>query len=97
MSTSRAELEVPAVRATGDGTVIVELTPSQAQVLARILAHYDVIVGYRSDDGHQLEHADGFVPEEWQHTLIALIAEAEKARWRTPPVLVPLRRPGGGS
>lgn len=97
MSSAEHEpLEVPKVSATADGTVLVELDPTQAQTLARILAHYDVIASYRRDDGERMEVADGFDQETWQHTLIALLAQADKARWRTPPVLVPFRRPTGG-
>jgi hypothetical protein len=84
-------LEIPDVSATPLGTVLVELAPSDAQTLARILAHYDVLTSFRGPEGERISCADGWVPEVWHHTLIALLAEAERARWRTPPVLVPIR------
>jgi hypothetical protein len=92
-------LEVPEISTSTAGTVVVELKPSDAQALARVLAHYDVIAGYQGPDGQTIPVADGYVPETWHHTLIRLLAEAENARLQitAPTVLVPFRRPGATS
>lgn len=97
MSTAATEPVIPVVSTSTAGTVVVELTPSDAQALARILAHYDVIAGWRGDDGQQVPIADGYHPETWHHTLIRLLAEAQNARLQitAPTVLVPVRRPTG--
>lgn len=96
MTTAEQEIEVPEVSTSTAGTVVLELNPSDAQALARILAHYDVIVGWRGPDGEQVPVADGYTPEIWHHTLIRLLAAAQNARLQitAPTVLVPFRRPG---
>lgn len=83
-------LEVPEVSISTAGTVVVELTPTQAQVLARILAHYEVVT-----TDHPV--ADGYDPDIWQHTLIRLLAEAANARLEIhapTAVLVPVQPTG---
>jgi hypothetical protein len=101
MTAAADRLEVPDVSVSADGTVFVELTPSQAQGLARILARYDLIVGWCGPDGEQVPIGDDYTPEIWHHTLVRLLAEAQTARLRigappllVPTVLVPLRRGG---
>lgn len=89
--------ELPIVSVSTADTVVLELTPDDAQVLARVLAHYDVIVSWRSEDGEQrVPVADGFDREVWQHTLIRLLAEAQNARMQitAPTVIVPFRNRG---
>jgi hypothetical protein len=92
-------LEVPEISTSTAGTVVVELTPDDAQNLARVLAHYDAIVTWRGPEGQRVAVADGYVPDTWHHTLIRLLAEAENARLQitAPTVLVPFRRPGATS
>lgn len=88
------EPAVPEVSVSTADTVVIELTPSDAQTLARILAHYDVIAGWRGDDGEHIPVADGYDREVWQHVLIELLATAQNARLHitAPTVIVPLRR-----
>jgi len=77
-------LEIPEVSRTTDCTVVVELTPSQARVLARVLAHYEVIATAPRPGDAVMDvtryAADGYDPDVWQHTLIRLLAEAANAR-----------------
>lgn len=89
-------VELPEVSVSTADTVVLELTPSDAQTLARILAHYDVIVGFRGPNGEQVPVADGYTAEVWHHTLIRLLAEAQNARLQitAPTVIVPFRTPG---
>lgn len=91
------DVDLPEVSVSTADTVVLELTPTQAQTLARILAHYDLIVHYRGESGEQLQAADGFDRDVWQHVLIDLLAEAQNARLQitAPTVIVPFRRPTG--
>lgn len=91
--------ELPEVSVSSADTVVLQLTPSDAQTLARILAHYDVIASWRGDNGERVPVAEGFDREVWQHTLIRLLAEAQNARLQitAPTVIVPFRRPGAPS
>lgn len=86
--------EVPDVSTSTAGTVVVELTPSDAQTLARVLAHYDAIATWRGPNGEQVPIADGYIADTWHHTLIRLLAEAQNARLQisAPTVLVPFHR-----
>lgn len=90
-------LERPEVSTSTAETVVLELSPSDAQTLARILAHYDLIVHHRAESGEQLPKADGFVRDVWHKVLIDLLAEAQNARLQitAPTVIVPFRRPTG--
>lgn len=79
-------LDLPEVSVSTAGTVVVELSVKNAQVLGRILAHYDVLTHGEPPT------ADGYEPDVWHHTLIRLLAEAANARLEiTAPtaVLVP--------
>lgn len=98
---------VPAVAATQAGTIRVELSPRDAGVLARILAHYDVLTSRGGIDA-QLTHlqaaaddpsvplpkADGYSAAPWHHTIIRLLTEKARAESLPDAVLVPLRRGG---
>lgn len=88
--------ELPEVSVSTTDTVVVELTPTDAHTLARILAHYDVIVSWRGESGETVPPADGFDRDVWQHTLVRLLAEAENARLQitAPTVIVPFRTRG---
>ena len=82
--------ELPEVSASTNGTVVLELAPHHAEVLAKILAHYDVLVTAPGSTGVA---ADGYEPEVWHHTLIRLLAE----RTRTDGVLGQLLVLAGGA
>jgi hypothetical protein len=92
-------LEVPEVSVSTADTVVLELEPSQAQMLAKILAHYDVIASFRGANDEQIPVVDGFDREVWQHVLVELLAQAQNARLQitAPTVIVPFRRPGAHS
>lgn len=79
----------PETTATTAGTVVVELSLNHAKVLARILAHYDVVTAAG-------DQAIGYDPEVWHKVLIDLLTQRAAARPGTIPpadvAYVPLRR-----
>ena len=98
---------VPAVTATEAGTISVELSPRDAGVLARILAHYDVLTSRGGidtqlatlrvavdDPSVPLPKADGYSPAPWHHTIIRLLTEKARAEALPDAVLVPFHRSG---
>lgn len=96
MNAAAERLEVPEVSVSTADTVVIELEPSQAQMLAKILAHYDVIASYRGEHDERIPVADGFDREVWQHVLVQLLAQAANARLQitAPTVIVPFRTRG---
>lgn len=69
-----AGTEVPEVYASLiDDTILVELSIEHAEVLAKVLAHYDTMLAEQ-----QARPADGYVHEVWHHTLVRLLAERAK-------------------
>lgn len=89
--------ELPVVSVSTADTVVLELTPTDAQTLAKILAHYDVIASWRGDDDERrIPIVDEFDRAVWQHVLVDLLAEAQNARLQitAPTVIVPFRTQG---
>lgn len=95
--------EIPEVSVSTAGTVVIELDPSDAQVLSRVLAHYDLLTGRGVQHGRrrldvEVERppvADGYLKDVWNHTMIRLLVESANARLNIngqSAVLVPLHR-----
>lgn len=60
---------LPDVSLSTDETIVVELDREQATVLAKVLAHYDVLE-------KPLGPPEGYVAEVWHHTLLDLLGRA---------------------
>lgn len=78
-----AEARIPEVWTAADGTVVLELTAEHAEVLAKILAHYDALV----TEGEGRPPADGYEPPVWHHTLLRLLTENARYRGRLGEVV----------
>lgn len=77
----------PTVRPTSDRTVAVELSPDQAEVLARILAHYEALTTsprLREVDPTLVGRLDVYQPGVWQHTIVQLLTARAVARAAAP-------------
>lgn len=89
----------PQVYVAGDA-VVVQCTPAQVDVLARVLAHYDVLTAVHPADAltdtvdeprhaaPRLEVAAGYHPGVWREALVSMLTAAARIDTRhIPPAL----------
>lgn len=89
-------LEVPEVTRTNEGTIRVTMTPEDAKILGKVLAHYGSLVTMGPTNltrqiaiDKSLDHElpvlrppSTYVADVWQHTMLALFAESIRSRGR---------------
>lgn len=87
-----ATLRIPDIRATQSGTVVLELVPADAAVLARILIHYGVLIQQLDPELHPdlaTDPADGYDPDVWNQVGYRIRTENAALDFRPEAVLVP--------
>ncbi len=77
MPSNTTAADLPQVHLNNDGSIVVELSPDHAEVLAKVLAQFDSAVSQ-----HVLEPHTEYEAEVWHHTLIRLLSEHAKHQVR---------------
>lgn len=73
--------DVPHVFATTDA-VNLQCSPGHAEILAKMLAHYDVLLAESA-----AQRIEGYDPVVWHHTLVELFTAKARMEMRLVPFL----------